>query len=147
MNLRKAERTDVTSEMDGPNSTLKRAVRFTQGAWMMLICFDGSIVTGSLSHKNGNWYGMNNLKNYGHGPGQAVLWDAGCDSGVMMAAQWFLDKHFECKRAREEQIREEEREVQEELEAARAADRKRRGIVLQGGNGLAAGPLFKLPAA
>lgn len=135
MNLNYAIRTDVTEEMFSDGSTLKRAVRLTKGPWSLLICFYAAgkfaqeIVCGSLSHTNGDWHGMNNLKHHGHGPGQVALWSH-CDSGVMLAARWFLDLHSNERR--------EERE---------AAATRKQGIVLRGGTGEATGPLFKLPAA
>jgi|APSaa5957512535_1039671.scaffolds.fasta_scaffold50479_1 hypothetical protein len=147
--------TTAATLKEHPKAQLARSVEFTDGNQKLSISFytgdhtGGAIVCGSWSN-NSDWSGMNNLRNYGHGPGQEVTWAHQHDSGVLLAARWFMAKHAEANESYEKQKyeeRQQDRKDRREREAARAADRKRRGIVLKGGTGQATGPLFKLPKA
>jgi len=153
MRLNKFEDTTAAELLEHPKSQLKRSVVFKDGKETLSISFfggehtGGAIVCGSWNNERGDWHGMNNLKNFGHGPGQAVTWAEQHDSGIKLAARYFLRIHAEADASiakRDYEQRKEDRQARREREAERAADRKRRGIVLKGGTGQATGPLFKV---
>jgi hypothetical protein len=150
LDLRTAERTNLkTSETDRYN-TATVAVRFgpEHGEHLIVAFFPGGeimdpIVCGTWYGNSQNWAAMNNLKNYGHGPGQSVTW-ATCDSGVMLAARYFMDQKRDCD---EQDARQQRREKRERREARERRTRELFPNGLKGGTGDKPGPLFKLPAA
>lgn len=105
------------------------------------IHFYPDIVCGSWYGANGDFILMNNLDNHGNGPGQAVIWSH--KWGAKLAAMWFMNqKKWSVELAKQEA------DKRRAKEQARAADLKRRGIVLIGGIGQTNNELlFKLPAA
>jgi len=153
MKLNKMIDTTAATLKEHPKAQLARSVEFVDGDQKLSISFytgdhtGGAIVCGSWSNERGDWHGMNNLKNFGHGPGQAVTWAEQHDSGIKLAARYFLRIHAEADASiakRDYEQRKEDRQARRERETERAADRKRRGIVLKGGTGQATGPLFKV---
>ena len=153
MRLNKFEDTTAAELLEHPKSQLKRSVVFKDGKETLSISFfggehnGGAVVCCSWNNEHGDWHGMNNLKNFDHGPGQAVTWAEQHDSGIKLAARYFLRIHAEADASiakRDYEQRKEDRQARRERETERAADRKRRGIVLKGGTGQATGPLFKV---
>lgn len=142
-----ASRTELELEGDCLRAVKYTAGRMRNGRWSpqieerLEVHFYPDIVCGSWYGSNGDFMLMNNLKNHGHGPGQAVVWSH--KFGAKLAARWFMDQKAEYDAESVKQARA-DRQAREQ---ARAADRKRRGIVLRGGIGQTSGPLFKLPAA
>lgn len=130
-----------------------RAVMYTAGrvrngrtcpqpAERLEIHFYPNIVCGSWYGENGDFMLMNNLDNNGHGPGQAVVWSH--KWGAKLAAMWFVNQ----KKQWFAELAKQKADERRAKEQARAADLKRRGIVLIGGIGQTnSGPLFKRTAA
>ncbi len=136
------------------NATVTTAVRFEhRGEVLDLVFFNADHAGGA--RVCGSWYGptghpngrdmalLSNRTEHGQGPIQRVTW-AQCDSGILLAAQWFLDQKNEWERLHIKQ-------AQQEAHRRRVAREERTRLAhpngLKGGTGNEDGPLFKLPAA
>lgn len=151
MNLKRASRVDTTAAQlaKHPKAAISKSVTFTDGKERLDLMFftddhmGGASVCGTWYHDNGDFSAMNNRDEHGTGRRQRVTWST-CESGVRLAAQWFLDRHNEYQEQDRKQERD-ERTARRKAREARTAELFPNG--LKGGTGDNSEPLFKLPTA